>query len=133
MTVKVFLGKNTIANKICIQDYIAKTFPGRRVYDTDKVSANALHGFKDSDGSYTQGLIRNDDIVLYIDYRFNDLLRDIIKNKMAGEYLRVNMAYTGVRKVPIKCDIVIFTYPKKSTKEMLEKLGITEFEVIKNV
>ena len=130
MTIKVFLGKNTDKHKETLRQYIEKTFPGKKIYDSDKVNNTMLHGHMDND-TYTPGIIKNKDIVLFMDWRFSDLLKDIIKCKMSGEYLRVNFAMRGVRKIPIRCDIVILTYAKKTTKEMLQELGITEFEIIK--
>lgn len=130
MTIKVFLGKSGKGSVKHARDYIEKTFPGRKVYDTDKLTSNILHGHMTLD-TYTPGLIKDKEAVLFMDWRFSDLLKDIIRCKMSGEYLRVNFALKGVRKVPVRCDIVILTYAKKSTKEMLQELGVTEFEVIK--
>lgn len=133
MTIKVFLGKSGKSRKRSVRyvrDYIDKTFPGKKVYDTDKVNNTMLHGHMDND-TYTPGIIKNKEAVLFMDWRFSDLLKDIIKCKMSGDYLRVNFAMRGVRKIPVKCNIVILTYAKKTVREMLQELGITEFEIIK--
>ena len=131
MTIKVFLGKSGVRSVRHVREYMKSTFPGMKVYDSDKLSNSELHGHMDDD-TYTPGIIKAKDAILYIDWRFNDLLRDIIKCKVSGEYLRVNFAMRGVRKIPVRCNIVILTYAKKTTKEMLEKLGVTEFEIIKS-
>ena len=130
MTIKVFLGKSGVRSVRHVREYIEKTFPGKKIYDTDKLTPNILHGHMDND-TYTPGIIKNKEAVLFMDWRFSDLLRDIIKHKVSGDYLRVNFAMKGVRKIPIRCDIVILTYAKKTTRAMLQELGLTEFEIIK--
>lgn len=132
MTIKVFLGKSGLRSVRHVRSWMQSTFPGMRVYDSDKISNDELHGHMDHD-TYTPGIIKNKDAILYMDWRFSDLLKDIIKRKVSGESLRVNFAMKGVRKIPVRCNIVILTYAKKTTKEMLQELGVTEFEIIKEV